>query len=277
MGENPKRPEIATSVELRTVTPDLPRHVLVKLNAFIDVTRKLGGDGLAAALRRLHELWQDERWSLELRAVALVLADLIDQGWEVTADDVAIHLQPPGLRLVGESTEQAKERLRRALQTLRDRQLGKTGVRRFVDRMHRVVPRAVGRSSIADVIDDGAKLAELLERSAYMAPRQATAWLKSVIDPVIEVCDDDAKCSVTGLRLIDIWRYFRHTWSLEYRSIPGRQISFLIRNAARPKRPVIGIAMLASPVVRMRARDDWISWNLDPFLKKLDEARGIAK
>jgi hypothetical protein len=33
-------------------------------------------------------------------------------------------------------------------------------------------------------------------------------------------------------RLINIWRYFRH----------------LIRNAVRPGRPVIGIALLASPV-----------------------------
>src|SRR5208337_1653480 len=93
--------------------------------------------------------------------------------------------------------------------------------------------------------------------------------LKTIIDPLIEVCDEDAKCSITGLRLIDIWRYFRHTWSLEYRPIPGRQLNLLIRNAARPKRPVIGIAMLASPVVRMRVRDDWIGWNPEPFLKKL--------
>jgi hypothetical protein len=251
------------------VTPNLPRHVLAKLSAFIEVKREQDAERLSAALRRLHELWHDEVWSLELRAVALVLADLIDQGWDVTADDAAIHLQPPGLRLVGESAEKAKERLRQALLTSRDRQLGEPGVRRFVERMHRVVPRAVGRSSIADVIDNGAELAEQLERTAYMAPRQAAAFLKTVINPVIEVCDDEAKCSVTGLRLIDVWRYFRHTWSLEYRAIPGRQVNLLIRNAARPKRPVIGIAMLASPVVRMRVRDDWIGWNPEPFLKKL--------
>jgi hypothetical protein len=93
--------------------------------------------------------------------------------------------------------------------------------------------------------------------------------LKAVVDPVVEVCDEGAKCMVSGLRLIDIWRYFRHTWSLEYRSIPGRQLALLIRNAARPKRPIIGIAMLASPVMRMRVRDDWIGWNPEPFIEKL--------
>ena len=86
---------------------------------------------------------------------------------------------------------------------------------------------------------------------------------------MVELCDEDAKCDVTGLRLIDIWRYFRHTWSLEYRSTPGRQMGLLVRNAALPNRPVIGIAMLASPVVRMRVRDDWIGWNPEPFVKRL--------
>lgn len=241
-----------------------------KLSAFIEVKRQqLGHDGLVAALRRLHSLWQDEIWSLELRAVALLLADLLDQGWEVLATDNSIQLQPPGLRLVGETPDQAKERLRRALQTSRDRQLADAGVQKFLGRMHRVVPRSAGRSSIADVIDNGAKLAASLQPFAGLPPVEAADRLKTVIDPVIEVCDEDAKCSVTGLRLIDIWRYFRHTWSLEYRSTPGRQMALLIRNAARPNQPVIGIAMLASPVVRMRVRDDWIGWNPEPFVERL--------
>lgn len=125
------------------------------------------------------------------------------------------------------------------------------------------------RSSIADVIDNGAQLAASLKPFAGLPPIEAADRLKSVIDPVIELCDEDAKCSVTGLRLLDIWRYFRHTWSLEYRSTPGRQMTLLIRNAARPNRPVIGIAMLASPVVRMRVRDDWIGWNPEPFIQRL--------
>ena len=261
--------EAPAPTDLRTMTPNLPGQVMVKLSAFIEVKRPLGPIGLAAALRRLQTLWQDEVWSLELRAVALLLADLIDQGWEVLPVDDSIQLQPPGLRLVGETPEQAKERLRRALHTGRDRQLGDPGVQKFLGRMHRIVPRMGGRSSIADVIDNGAELAASLQPFAGLPPIEAADRLKSVIDPVIEVCDEDAKCSVTGLRLIDIWRYFRHTWSLEYRSTPGRQMALLIRNAAKANRPVIGIAMLASPVVRMRVRDDWIGWNPEPFVERL--------
>ena len=253
------------------MTPDLPRHVLVKLSAYVEVKRQQGREQLGAALRRLHTLWEDEAWSIELRAVALLLADLLDQGWDISANDDSINLQPPGLRLVGETPDQAKERLRRALQTGRNRQLADRGVQKFLGRMHRVVPRGAVRSSIADVVDDGATLAASLLPFVGLPPLEAADRLKTVIDPVIEVCDEDAKCSVTGLRLIDIWRYFRHTWSLEYRSTPGRQMAILIRNAARPKRPVIGIAMLASPVVRMRVRDDWIGWNPEPFIARLRE------
>lgn len=262
---------------LRTITPNLPHQVLGKLSAFIAVKRAEEQKSLPSALRRLHELWGDEAWSLQLRAVALLLADLIDQGWEVSADEATIELLPPGLRILGETAEQAKRRLRQALQVGRDRQLADAGVQKFVGRMQRVVPRAVGRSSIADVIDDGASLASFLRPLSKLAPEVALARLKTVIDPVIEVCDDDAKCDVTGLRLIDIWRYFRHTWSLEYRPIPGRQLAILVRNAARPNKPVIGIAMLASPVVRMRVRDDWIGWNADPFLARLKAGDGDAE
>lgn len=255
--------------QLRTITPDLPRQVLGKLSAFIEVKRAVGREKLATSLRQLQDLWQDEIWSLQLRAVALMLADLVDQGWDITVQDATIQLQPPGLRLIDETREQSKQRLRSALQTGRDRQLADPGVQKFLERMHHVVPRTVGRSSIADVIENGADLADLIKPITTLPPDQAAAQLKTVIDPIIEVCDEDAKCTTSGLRMIDIWRYFRHTWSLEYRSIPGRQLALLIRNAARPKRPVLGIAMLASPVVRMRVRDDWIGWNYEPFISSL--------
>jgi hypothetical protein len=239
------------------------------LSAYIEIKREFGREQLSNGLRRLHLNWQDEVWSLELRAVALVLADLLDQGWEVSADDDSIHLQPPGLRLAGETSDKAKERLRHALHAGRNRQLRDPGVQKFFGRMHRVVPRGTVRSSIVDVIDDGPELASTLQPFTALPPDEAADRLKTVIDPVVEICDEDCKCTVTHLRLIDIWRYFRHSWSLEYRSTPGRQLALLIRNAARPKRPVIGIAMLASPVVRMRVRDDWIGWNPEAFIARL--------
>lgn len=240
-----------------------------KLSAFVYTKKQSEPENLPKSLRNLHDLWQDEGWSLELRAVALLLADLLDQGWEVTTGPRQMLLQPPGLRLPDESVEQAKLRIRKSLNVGRDRQLNEPSVRKFLDEMHRPARRrGLGPSSIEDLIDDGAQLAEQLG-SISVAFSDKDEALKQVIDPVIEACDDEATCEFTGFRLIDIWRYFRHTWSLEYRSIPGRQLALLVRNAARPKRPVIGIAMLASPVLRSRARDDSIGWTLNAFINRL--------
>src|SRR4051812_28501983 len=45
----------------------------------------------------------------------------------------------------------------------------------------------------------------------------------------------------TGLRLMDVWRYFRHTWTNQYTSVPGRTMVFLVRDRASENHPVIGI------------------------------------
>jgi len=263
--------------EARAISPNLPRHVRQKLAAFIWVMQTEERGPLAAALRRLHDAWKAEAWTLHLRAVGLLLADLIEQGWRVSVRDVTsdgseeeIVLQPPGLQQQGETVEEAKRRLRQALTVGRDRQLSEPSVQKFVGRMQRTVRRLGRKTSIANVIDDGKELQRLLQGIRMLPADEAMAKLKSVIDPVIEPCESDSKCSATGLNLIDIWRYFRHSWSLEYRSVPGRQLAFLVRNASRPDRPVMGIAMLASPVVRMRVRDSWIGWTSEQLVADIE-------
>jgi hypothetical protein len=73
----------------------------------------------------------------------------------------------------------------------------------------------------------------------------------------------DGLCPTTGLPLIDVWRYFRHTWSLEYRATPGRSLFFLIRNEARPNAPVMAIGALANATLQLRVRDDWVGWSAE--------------
>jgi hypothetical protein len=67
-----------------------------------------------------------------------------------------------------------------------------------------------------------------------------------------------------------VWRYFRHTWSLEYRPTPGRGLQLLIRNAARPGWPVMGIAALANAVPLLKVRDLWIGWTLEGIRHRLE-------
>ena len=93
--------------------------------------------------------------------------------------------------------------------------------------------------------------------------------LRSVVAPYVQAVETDAVCSVTGLKLIDIWRYFRHTWVSTYKSLPGRSMMLLVRDAAAPFHPVIGIAALGSSMAQQTERDEWIGWDSDTFIKML--------
>lgn len=200
--------------------------------------------------------------SARLRAFCLVAADLCEQGWALSFERDRVVFEAPGDTLLeGEDTAAAKERVRRALRRGRFEQLAEPSTRAFLRKVERRKDRGTGRlTSVADLVDDGRDLARALKEANALPTEERKAALARVIDPVVEVCGSDMKCSETGLPLLDVWRYFRHTWAHEYRAIPGRQLCFLIRNAARPNRPVMGIAMLASPVMRLSIRDSWIGW-----------------
>jgi hypothetical protein len=215
----------------------------------------------ADSLRNLAQSYIDDGDSTKLRAVCLLVADLFDQGWQVSLRKGALLCQPPSIDRQGEQTSNdVKLRIRAALQMSRRRQLEEPSVASFIRRMERRTLRTRGRTSVLDLIDSGYQLASELHKISILPENEQEAALASVVDPVVEVCHAGLRCANTGLPLNDIWRYFRHTWAHEYRPIPGRQLLVLVRNAARPNRPVMGIAMLASPVMRLTARDNWIGW-----------------
>lgn len=218
--------------------------------------------GFSNSLRALARSYIDDGDSAKLRAVCLLVADLLEQGWGVSFEKEGLHFKPPGIETNTEhSMDDVKLRIRSALQVARRRQLAEPSVRAFIARMERRTFRAPGvRSSILDLIDDGDALAGAFGAIADRPESERDAALADLVDPVVEICQSGKRCRDTGLPLNDIWRYFRHTWAHEYRPIPGRQLLILIRNAARPNRPVMGIAMLASPVMRVSVRDNWIGW-----------------
>jgi hypothetical protein len=250
---------------------------MAKLTSFIETKLEQQVPSLSKVLRKLHDDWKHEQWALELRATALVIADLIDQGWTVEPDENRVLLQPPGIRTTDETVQEAKQRLRKSLQIGRERQLANPSVHHFIDRFSRPAKNNGLKSSALDVVDSGSELAKRLQPLSNCPREEALARLRKIVDPVVEVCDEHARCSITGIRLLDLWRYFRHTWSLEYRSIPGRQLPLLIRNAAVPTKPVIGIALLASPVLRTKPRDQWLGWTPEPFLANLRGGKWNSK
>lgn len=236
----------------------------------------------ADSLRDLARSYVDDGDSVKLRTVCLLVADLFDQGWQISLRKGALLCEPPSIdRHDDQTVEDVKLRIRGALQASRRRQLVEPSVASFIQRMERRTLRPQGRSSVLDLIDSGDRLADELERIGILPEHEREAALAGVIDPVVEICHSGVRCANTGLLLNDIWRYFRHTWAHEYRPIPGRQLLVLVRNAARPNRPVIGIAMLASPVMRLTARDNWIGWLRGAMEANLDsgvwEASALAQ
>ena len=266
---------------LRAFSPFLAPEERKRLHAALRLGNELPAS-FADELRALAKRYVDDVDSVKLRAVCLLVADLCEQGWQVEIDKDRITFEPPGIaRAETESVVDVKARVRAALQKARLRQLREPSVRQFLVRMERPTLRPQGKASVLDVIDDGAALAKIFRKIAKLPAADQDRELSKIVDPVLEVCEAGVKCPDTGLNLIDIWRYFRHTWAHEYRSIPGRQMLVLIRNAARPMRPVMGIAMLSSPVMRLGARDNWIGWTRDAAAQKLAdgewEPRAFAK
>lgn len=256
---------------LRSFTPTLAPDDQDRL---VNLLKLYGGaeTNFPSALRKLCKQWIDDSDSLEMRTILLLVSDLLDQGWSIRPAANHFIFEPPSLvRGANETIMCVKERVQRSLRIARDRQLREPSVRQFITRMERPFTRGGRPTSILDLIDDGNDLADALEQVRLLPELKRLAALRKVVDPEIEVCEAGARCPDTGLGLIDIWRYFRHTWSHEYRSIPGRQMMVLVRNAARPNRPVMGIAMLASPVMRLKARDKWIGW-----LRPAAEARVVS-
>lgn len=244
---------------LRAFSPYLAPGERKRLHDVLSFTN--APPSFAEELRALARRYIDDGDSLKLRTVCLLVADLCEQGWRVAVDSERIVFEPPGIGRSGkESVDEIKDRVRSALQAARARQLQEPSVRQFLTRVERRTLRSGIKSSVLDVVDDGAALAREMERVQTLPETDREAALAQVIDPVIEVCDAGARCPDTGLVLTDIWRYFRHTWAHEYRAIPGRQMLVLVRNAARRNRPVMGIAMLASPVMRLATRDRWVGW-----------------
>lgn len=211
---------------------------------------------------------QDIAIALELVLCINVLCDLQAQGWQLRVDRGGIAALPPVRRAGMLADDKADIRARHLVE--RDAQLCQAPTRRFVREMER---RRLFRGqwhSVFSLMRDGRELAAQLCRALEVpAGAERNQLLRATIDPYVQVIMHDAVCEQTGLRLGDVWRYFRHTWSTTYQSTPGRKIFFLVRDRAAPNHPVIGVGSLGSAIVRLHVRDEWIGWTGSDFIDQL--------
>jgi uncharacterized protein DUF4338 len=210
------------------------------------------------------------RTDAHLLAAGLVLADLAMQGWQIRVRRSRAEIQPPA---GGNDHAAEKLRIRRQELVKRNGQLREPAVQTFLRSMerHRVVDGKF--TSIFSLMRDGRELAEALRNAREHINNGWAGVLAAVVDPYLEfIRSDQDTCTLTGLRLMDIWRYFRHTWTNQYTSVPGRSMMFLVRDRAAPFHPVIGIGALSSPVMQIGERDKWIGWHPGAFLARVHKS-----
>lgn len=231
------------------------------------------GDAIAAARVRLltavEESALSPRAAQSVRVCSSVLCDLAGQGWLLRVAAPGIYAAQPS---AAATPAAEKARVRTAHLIERDSQLSQPATRRFVQEMERRRPTREGWRSIFTLMRDGRALCDqLIAASAAGTPEARRDALAACVQPYVQVVEPGGVDHVTGLRLMDVWRYFRHTWATTYNSTPGRKMYFLIRDRAVPEHPVIGIAALGSAIVQMSERDRWIGWSSETFIDELKQ------
>lgn len=206
--------------------------------------------------------------STGLKAACSVLTDLARQGWSIrVAAEHGVQVRRP----IGQQVDRHQEKMRVRAQELvkRDEQLREPATRRFIKTMER---RNLYRGhfvSIFSLMRDGRELTDSLRRARDQSKAQGAQAFREAIDPYMQFIRSTSTCKETGLKLQDIWRYFRYTWANQYTSTPGRSINFLVRDRAREFHPIIGIGSIGSPIVQIRERDSWIGWNAETFVQNV--------
>lgn len=259
------------------LSPPFPENSQAK-QAFRDyairISELLHGDDRSEdfqqTLQKLLSVYSKELRETSLRAALCVLTDFARQRWAIrvtVGGDVEVKCPAE------DRFDMAREKARIKAQELvkRDEQLRESAAREFIKRMEKKFFYDGHFVSIYSLFRDGRELAESLRAARSLAGHERTQALREVVNPYIQFIDQVDHCEYTGLRLQNIWRYFRHTWTNQYTNTPGRSMTFLVRDRAREFHPVIGIGAIGSPIVQIRERDEWIGWHPETFLEVVNE------
>jgi hypothetical protein len=206
----------------------------------------------------------------EYEALARVLIDLAKLRWRVEEDRFGIELIAPR-ETTGAAIHIAdyKETVRNELAPQLAEQFTDSAVRKFIRQME--APRPVTKKKpITSLIADGGELRGRLLRATEKQGAECVRLLENAVQPYLQLVEPDERDEFTGHLLSDVWRYFRLTWMIPATNIPGRQLNYLIRDAADPNHAVIGIAALCNSPLQMRERDTALGWSLEAFREEVE-------
>lgn len=193
----------------------------------------------------------DELENVKYKTSLLVLTDLLSQGWELEIKDEKIYLKMTFQNSVD------KNYIRYRLGSEKKAQLNEESVIKFVSSMEKSKNYKGKTISIINLIGDKDVLIKRIKERD-----------KKIVEPYVQLVTKE-RDELTGYQLSDIWRYFRYTWSIPYKTMPGRNLFYLVRDASQPYHPVIGIFALGNSILNLTARDDEIGWTLDALKKQM--------
>ena len=210
----------------------------------------------------------------EYTACVRVLGDLAQLRWRLVESGYGLELhspRPQDERVSGAAAARRhKEVIRSELRPRLRQQFSDPNVRKFIRRME--FPSAASkRKSIRTLIADGAELKSRLSPAhRHRADDRACAEaLRDAVRPYLQLVESGVRDDCTGFLLGDVWRYFRYTWSIPQTPIPGRNLLYLVRDAAHETHAVVGIAALSNCAVQLTPRDRAVGWSLAGLVEAL--------
>lgn len=218
--------------------------------------------------REINWVENDCHYNLEqrkkYRAVWFLFRDLIRASWRACYRDGILYMSLPSLNradLYDTTSPEVKALLRGWMSESRyERLIGNT---EFINKME---GSSDSKHSISELIADGEGLASRLEKA-----KKGEIQIEDAVKPYLQLVHENDRDEFTGIKLSDIWRYFRLTWSTPAETTPGRTMLYLIRDAAHPMHAVMGIASLENCAVQITCRDDYIGWNQKAFIDRITQ------
>lgn len=187
-----------------------------------------------------------------------ILIDLVQQGWQLEVHNGQLFLKMSAQDSVD------KGYIRFRLSSERKAQFQDESVMRFVEKMEATKQYNNQQISIRNLIGSSDALIDKIQNGD-----------EPIVRPYIQLISHQ-KDVYTGYWLSDIWRYFRYTWAIPYKTMPGRNLFYLVRDAAQPFHPIIGIFALGNSVLNLTVRDDEIGWTVEAISKQLLRKKDVS-
>ena len=239
---------------LEPFSPVLSGESYERFNKLVDNLSRAYPNYTSELVHRELESFQcdsDDLEQLKYKAALSALSDLTQQGWVITIDKGQLLLK------ITDSSAIDKAHVRYRLDSERQAQFQDNAVQRFITHMERTHLYNGREVSVKNLIGDNTHLLKAIRRDDG-----------PIIQPYIQLIRH-ARDEHTGYYDSEIWRYFRYTWSIPYKTMPGRNLFYLVRDSAQPYHPVIGIFALGNSVLNLTVRDDEIGWTVEAIKRQM--------